>query len=62
MERKMNEQDQDQAEYEEAPYVGQIVQPKTLTNATTREPLKLDHMIPARLDAEAHKQYKSRGL
>lgn len=43
-------------------YIGQIVQPKTLTNATTREPLKLDHMTPARLDAEAHKQYKSRGF
>lgn len=60
--QELQEQDNELIGSEEAPYVGQIVQPKTLTNATTREPLKLDHMIPARLDAEAHKQYKSRGM
>lgn len=58
----MNEQDQDQAEYEEAPYVGQIVPPPTHVNSTMREKLDISYMAPDRLDAEDHKRWKSRGM
>jgi hypothetical protein len=58
----MNEQDQDQADYEEAPYVGQIVPPRTHVNATMREKLDTSYMAPARLDADDHMRWKSRGV
>jgi len=46
----------------EAPYVGQIVPPPTFFNATMREKLDTSYMNPARLDAEEHKRWKSRGM
>lgn len=58
----MNEQDQDHDDYEESPYVGQIVPPPTHVNSTMREKLDTSYMAPARLDAEDHKRWKSRGL
>ena len=59
----MNEQEKnDRDDCEEAPYVGQIVPPPTFFNATMREKLDISYMIPARLDAEEHKRWKSRGM
>lgn len=58
----MNEQENDRDDYEEVPYVGQIVPPPTYVNATMREKLDISYMAPARLDAEEHKRWKSRGM
>ncbi len=58
----MNEKEIDRDDYEEAPYVGLIVPPPTYVNAAMREKLDISYMAQARLDAEEHKRWKSRGM
>lgn len=60
--QELQEQDNELIGSEEAPYVGQIVPPPTHFNSTMREKLDTSYMDPARLDAEDHKRWKSRGM